>query len=107
MHNFEVEVIVKKVEGYCAAGYEPGTSFIVRGFYIPENQTERICLHALGSMLTLLMPFLKGISARDLGIGLTDDVGYIRCPDPGAPYTCGGSVLFELKRIKIRDSESE
>jgi hypothetical protein len=52
-------------------------------------------------MLTLLAPFLKGISARALGIGKGDNTGYVQCPDPGAPYTCGGTVVFELRREKI------
>jgi hypothetical protein len=33
-------------------------------------------------MLTLLTPFLKGVSARALGIGKEDDVGYVQCPEP-------------------------
>jgi hypothetical protein len=47
-------------------------------------------------MLTLLAPFLKRVSARTLGIGRVDDMGYVQCPDPGEPYTCGGTVVFEL-----------
>jgi hypothetical protein len=50
---------------------------------------------------TLLTPFLKGVSAKSLGIGEEDDVGYVQCPDPGEPYTSGGTVVFELKREKI------
>ena len=103
MSRFEVKVVVKEVRGRCAAYYKPGDSFMVREFYILENQKARICLHALSSMLTLLMPFLKGVSAKNLGIGSTDDIGYIQCPDPGEPYTCGGSVLFELRRMKTND----
>jgi len=56
----------------------------------------------LASMLTLLSPFLKGVSAKVLGIGKEDDVGYVQCPDPGKPYTCGGTVVFELRREEIK-----
>ena len=105
MARFEVEVIVKEVRGYCAACYKPGDSFVVREFYILENQRTKICLHALSSMLTLLIPFLKGVSAKDLGIGSTDDIGYVQCPDPGKPYTCGGTVVFELRRRRIEEQE--
>jgi hypothetical protein len=49
-------------------------------------------------MLTLLSPFLKGVSAKVLGIGEHDDVGYVRCSDPGGSYTCRGTVVFELER---------
>ncbi|RLI19142.1 TIGR04076 family protein [Candidatus Bathyarchaeota archaeon] len=107
MSRFEVEVVVEEVRGCCAAYYKPGDFFVVREFYILEDQKTKICLHALSSMLTLLMPFLKGVSAKDLGIGSTDDIGYVQCPDPGQPYTCGGSVLFKLRRIKTNDVRDE
>ena len=59
-------------------------------------------LHALAAMLMLLSPFLKGVSAQTLGIGREDDVGYVQCPDPGRPYTCGGTVVFELRREEVK-----
>lgn len=98
--GYRVRISVKEVRGYCALGYRPGDGFVVEKYYIPPNSC-RICLHALSSMLTLLTPFLKGVSARELGIGETDDVGYVQCPDPGKPYTDGGTVVFELRRERI------
>ncbi len=94
-----VRVTVEEVRGYCAAGYEPGDSFIIKDYYIPPGQGVKICLHALNSMLTLLMPFLKGVSAEKLGIGPRDNEAYLQCPDPGKPYTDGGTVVFRLERI--------
>jgi hypothetical protein len=55
-------------------------------------------------MLTLLAPLLKGVPATALGIGRDDDAGYTQCPDPGQPYTCGGTVVFELKRERTEKS---
>jgi len=81
-------------------GYKIGDCFMIEKYYIRDSG-RGICLHALASMLTLLSPFLKGVSARTLGISGEDDVGYIQCPDPGKPYTCGGTVIFELRREKI------
>ena len=95
--RYEVKIRVVDVKGKCAAGYVVGDEFLIEWFYI-KSFTRPVCLHAMSSMMSLLMPFLKGISARDLGIGHEDDVGYVRCPDPGKPYTDGGTVLFELKR---------
>ena len=97
MANRRIRVIVDRVEGYCAAGYKPGDSFEIENFYIVPNNIK-ICLHALSSMLTLISPFLRGYSAQDLGIGNSDHIGYIQCPDPGEPYTPGGRVLFKLVR---------
>jgi len=99
--HYRLHVIVKEVHGYCAAGYKSGDEFVIERFYIPPHQNIKICLHALNAMLTLLTPFLKGISAKNLGIGSGNDVGHIQCPDPGKPYTDGGTVVFELRREKI------
>jgi len=100
--SYRVKVRVKEVKGKCAIGYKPGECFTVEKYYI-RDVGRGVCIHALASMLTLLSPFLKGVSARTLGIGTEDDVGYVQCPDPGKPYTCGGTVVFELSRDKILD----
>ncbi len=98
---YEVEVEVEEVRGNCAAGYKKGDKFVVKGFYI-EPKEARICIHALTGMMSLLSPFLHGVSAKDLGIGDKDDVGFLQCPDPGKPYTCGGTVVFKLYRRPSR-----
>jgi len=83
-------------------GYKPGECFLFEKFYI-RDVGRGLCLHALASMLTLLSPLLKGVSARILGIGGEEDAGYVQCPDPGKPYTCGGTVVFELRREKVKE----
>ncbi|RLE70023.1 MAG: TIGR04076 family protein [Thermoprotei archaeon] len=100
--KYQVHVMVEEVRGFCAAGYKPGDKFIIEWFYIKPQQNTKICLHALNSMITLLMPFINGVSAKTLGIGRKDDIGYIQCPDPGKPYTNGGTVLFKLERKRVR-----
>ncbi len=100
---YRVEVIVREVRGYCACNYRVGDRFVIEKFYIKPGQQVKICIHALSSMLTLLSKFLSGISARELGIGELDDVGYLQCPDPGKPYTSGGTVVFELRRMRLED----
>jgi len=96
--NTVIYICVKEVKDHCAAGYKPGDIIIVERFYIKPLQKVKICLHALNAMLTFLVPLLKGISASELGIGKEEAIGYVQCPDPGTPYTCGGTVVFELKR---------
>jgi hypothetical protein len=54
-------------------------------------------------MLTLLSPLLKGVSARVLGIGEQNDIGYVQCPDPRKPYTYEGTSLFEHRGDKIKE----
>ncbi len=93
LHRVVVEV--HEVRGRCAAGYVEGDRFFVDGFLLRGN---KICIHALVGMISLLSPLSHGISAKTLGIGFSEDEGYIQCPDPGAPFTCGGTVVFRLKR---------
>jgi len=69
-------VCVKKVRGKCVMGYRPGDRFTIERFYI-VNSGKGVCLHALASMLTLLSPLLKGLSAKVMGIGIEDSIGYI------------------------------
>jgi len=77
----------------------------VEGFYIKEIRGKPVCLHALSAMLTLLSPFLKGVPARELGIGPGDDVGHLQCPDLGRLYTCRGIAIFEVTRVKLEMEE--
>jgi len=58
-----------------------------------------IRIHALIAMMNLLSPFIHGVSAKLLGIGKRDDEGYLQCPDSGKPYTCGGTVVFKVRRL--------
>jgi len=101
MTLYNIEVEVEEVRGYCAAGYRKGDRFTIKGFYIEPKGNTRICIHALVGMISLLSPFSHGVSAKELGIGEREDFGYLQCPDPGEPYTCGGTVVFKLTRGSI------
>jgi len=74
--TYRVKICVREVRGYCSMGYKPGDCFLIEKYYI-RDAGRGVCLHALASMLTLLSLFLKGISARDLGIGEEDYMGYV------------------------------
>jgi len=75
--SYAAEVTVKEVRCLCVLGYKPGDGFVVERFYIKETRGEAARLHALSVMLTPLSPFLKGVSAKEPGIGPEDDVGYL------------------------------
>jgi uncharacterized repeat protein (TIGR04076 family) len=100
--SYRVRVCVKEVKGSYAMDYKLGDCFTVEKFYV-SDAGKGVCIHPLSLMLTLLSPLLKGVSAKVLGIGEQDDVGYVQCPDPGKPYTCGGTVVFELRREGIEE----
>jgi len=97
MAKYRVIIKVKEVRGKCPI-YKVGDKVFLEWFYIVPEKSCKVCMHAFSAMLTLLSSFIHGVSAKDLGIGDKDDVGYLQCPDPGPPHTCGGTVLFELRR---------
>jgi len=66
---------------------------------IIPTKTDALCVHALGSMLSVLVPLARGVSVKDLGLAREDgNIGYVQCLDPGPPFTLGGTVIFEIKR---------
>lgn len=91
-----VEVI--EVRGKCALNYKPGDRFIFEKFYVKEID-KPLCLHALNSMASTLILMLKGFSMKEVGLSNEENIAYVQCPDPGEPYTSGGTVLFKLMRI--------
>jgi len=100
--SYRVRACVKEIRGHYAISYKPGDCFLIERYYIRDAR-RGVCLHALAAILTLVSPFLKGVSARALDMGREDDVGYVQCPDPGEPYTSGGTVVFELRREEIKE----
>ena len=99
MHLYRVRIKVKEIKGFCPV-YNVGDEIVLNGYYIDTKNSAPVCMHSFLAMSSLLAAFSHGISAKDLGIGENDDIGYLQCPDPGPPCTKGGTVLFELMREK-------
>lgn len=99
--KFRVIAKVERVNGHCPI-YKVGDKIVFENFYLCSRKSADICLHALGSMTSLVSPFLHGSSAVELGIGQKENTGYMQCPDPGQPYTQGGTVIFELSREPMK-----
>ena len=98
--RYALQLTVKEIQGRCPL-YKVGDSIVIREFYIDVTQSKNICIHMFTAMSTILSALLHGTSAKELGIGETEDIGYLQCPDPGPPYTKGGTVLFEIRRINL------
>ena len=89
---------VKEIRGKCPI-YKVGDKIVIQPPEIIPEQTDALCIHALGSMLSTLVPLSRGISFKELGLAHEEgNVGYIQCLDPGPPYTPGGTVIFEVRR---------
>lgn len=92
-----LEIVVEKVEGHCPV-YKKGDKIVITGCQIDLERTDKLCIHALPSLLHYVTPLREGVHPYDLG--LAPDPGsrdaYLQCPDPGLPYTKGGTVTFKL-----------
>jgi len=89
---------VKEIRGKCPV-HKLGDKIVVESPEIVTDKTDALCIHALGSMLSVLVPLARGVGLKELGLTVREgNVGYIQCLDPGPPYTLGGTVIFEIKR---------
>jgi len=94
----KIIVEVVEIRGNCPV-YRVGDKMVIKMPELILNETDKVCIHALTAMQTLLQAIARGYSARELGVGERDDEGYVQCPDPGPPYTRGGTVIFKIKRV--------
>ena len=89
---------VKEVRGHCQV-HKVGDKIVVEVPKIDVANTDTLCINALGSMLSMLVPLSRGVSFKDLGLAIQEgNVGCVQCLDPGPPYTAGGTVIFEIRR---------
>jgi len=99
--KYRLIITVKDIRGNCPV-FKVGDRIVVESPRIIVEKTDNICVHALGSMLSMIVPLSRGISFKSLGLTRKEEEkGYLQCLDPGKPYTDGGTVLFEIKREKI------
>lgn len=99
--KYRLTIIVKKIRGNCPV-FKIGNKIVIDSPKIVVDETDNVCIHALGCMLSMIVPLSHGISFKQLGLATEEnEKGYIQCLDPGKPYTDGGTVLFEIKREKI------
>jgi len=95
---YRLVITVKEIRGRCPV-FDVGDKIVVEEPRIALEKTDTLCLHALGSMLSMIVALSRGVSFKELGLTKDDkNVGYIQCLDPGLPYTSGGTVVFEIKR---------
>ncbi len=95
-----LEIIVHEVRGKCPV-HTKGDRIVVDGPGIVPSDTDALCTHALATLLhytTILehtwCPVTLGLSTPD-----DSDHAYMQCVDPGPPFTEGGTVIFQCKRI--------
>ena len=99
--KYRLVITVKEIRGNCPV-FKVGDKIVVESPKIVVSETDNICIHALGCMLSIIVPLSHGISFKQLGLTKEEyEKGYVQCLDAGKPYTDGGTVLFEIRREKI------
>jgi len=100
--HYRLVITVKEIRGKCPV-FKVGDKIVVEIPKIVLKENDALCAHAFGSMISMITALSRGISFRELGLATKEgDVGYVQCLDPGTPYTDGGTVIFEIRRERIK-----
>ncbi|MEM2863771.1 MAG: TIGR04076 family protein [Candidatus Bathyarchaeia archaeon] len=83
---------VKEIKGRCAV-FKGGEKIVVEGAEVNLREMDKICIHALASLLHYLVALREGVNPVGLGLSREEEKAYIQCLDPGEPYTNGGTVV--------------
>jgi uncharacterized repeat protein (TIGR04076 family) len=95
------KLIIKVVDikGECDV-HSLGDRIIIDGPEIDLKKTNKICIHALAPILHYAVALREEVAPEKLGLTKKGNKAYIRCPDPGEPFTSGGEVVFEVIRVE-------
>jgi len=96
-----LEIRVCEIKGKCPV-YKVGDKPVIDDPKIVLNKTDAICTHALSTLLHYVTILEHDWCPVKLGLTTPEkpDHAYMQCADPGAPYTEGGTVTFECRRIE-------
>lgn len=88
-----------EIKGTCPI-FKQGDITTNDGSEVVLNETDTLCIHALPSLLHYATILEHHWCPVELGLTTDEDSdhAYIRCLDPGRPYTEGGSVIFRIER---------
>ena len=94
--KYMLEITVKEIKGECPV-YEVGDKIIVEDPEIDLSRTDRLCTHALSTLLHYTTALERGASTMELGLSKEEGVAFMQCVDPGSEYTEGGTVIFKCE----------
>jgi len=90
-------ISVKEIRGKCPI-FKGGERIVIRDAEIDLKNTDKLCIHALTSILHYAVALREGVNPIKLGLTKKGKKAYIQCLNPGKPYTKGGTVIFEIIR---------
>jgi uncharacterized repeat protein (TIGR04076 family) len=99
-----LEIKVCQIRGVCPV-YKVGNRMVIDGARILLDKTDAVCVHALSTLLHYVVAIEEGADPVKLGLSKDKEHAYMQCVDPGEPYTRGGTVIFECRRIEEESNE--
>ncbi len=86
---------VKEIRGICPV-YKLGEKIVIdEGYKLNMEETDKVCMHSLGSIFPYYVALSRGIKPAELGLARKGKKAYLQCLDP-CKYTGGGTVVFEV-----------
>ena len=99
-----LEVRACRTRGTCPV-YQVGDQMVINGPRILVDRTDAICVYTLSTPLHCLVALDEGADPIKLGLSNNKKHAYMQCVDPCEPYTRGGTVIFECRRIEEESSK--
>ncbi len=91
-----LKIEVCEIRGHCPV-YREGDLIVIKGPEIDLERTDKLCTHALSTILHYTTALENGVKPLELGLNKEDEnVAYVQCVDPGESYTGGGTVVFKV-----------
>ena len=96
-----LEIRVCEIRGTCPV-YTVGDKIVVDDSMIVIDKTDALCTHALSTLLHYVTILEHNWCPAKLGLTTPEDPehAYMQCADPGKPYTEGGTVIFQCRRME-------
>jgi uncharacterized repeat protein (TIGR04076 family) len=92
---------VREIVGRCPV-YKMGDKIVIEdGCRVNLKETTAICMHSLLAVMPYYVALSRGIEAKELGLAKQGNKAFIQCLDP-CKHTGGGTVVFEIERIRER-----
>ena len=101
-----LEIKVCEIRGKCPV-YKVGDRIVIDDPKILLDKTDALCNHALSTLLHYVTILKHDWCPVKLGLTRPEESGhaYMQCVDPGSPYTEGGTVIFECRRLEDESSQ--
>ena len=98
-YNKELKITVTKIQGKCPLFNVGDNFYIVDGYILDTDRSDKICMHSLSSIMPYYVALSHGVDPVELGLAEQSATAYVQCLDP-CEITGGGTVTFKIELIE-------